>query len=227
MLNLQKKAVVLLMTLMFITSISVLILKNLKDSENFFKVIGTDTSLTQTQITITNVNKEIQEFFKSKKDEDIDEILSNMPEEIPFILNENITIILSISKYQKEITHNVNDINDTYQNNEFNENIDYPSIFFEILKEKRKILKDKNITNIHQVQSIIDEYIFKTKDKRILNIKDNFSYFTISTDTNDTYISCNYDININNINSTVNMIFKVGDTNTSKSFDFNFRNTNE
>ena len=227
MLNLQKKAVVLLMTLMFITSISVLILKNLKDSENFFKVIGTDTSLTQTQITITNVNKEIQEFFKSKKDEDIDEILSNMPEEIPFILNENITIILSISKYQKEITHNVNDINDTYQNNEFNENIDYPSIFFEILKEKRKILKDKNITNIHQVQSIIDEYIFKTKDKRILNIKDNFSYFTIPTDTNDTYISCNYDININNINSTVNMIFKVGDTNTSKSFDFNFRNTNE
>ena len=184
-------------------------------------------SLTQTQITIKNVNDEIKKFFDLKKDEDIEEILSKIPEEIPFILNDDIMIMLSISKYQKDTIHNVNDINDTYQNNEFNENIDYPSIFFEILKEKKKILKDRNITNNHQVQSIIEEYIAKTRDNRILNIKDNFSYFTIPSDTNDTYITCNYDMNINNMSSTVNMVFKVGDTNTSKSFDFNFRNINE
>jgi len=227
MIKVKKKAIVLLITLMFITSISVLILQNLKDSEKFFKVIGTNMSLTQTQITVQNVNYEIRKFFKNKNSEDIQEILSMIPEEIPFILNENIMIMVSLSEYVQEVVHDVNKIDDTYQNDQFNENLDYPNIFFEILKEKKTILKNNKISNNKQVSSIIDEYISKTRDKRILNIKDNFTFFTIPSDTNATYISCKYDININNINSTVNMIFKAGDTNSTKSFDFNFRNINE
>ena len=231
--SVKKKAIVLLITLMFITSISVLILKNLKDSEKFFNVIGTDMSLTQTQITVENVNEEIMKFFKKKKDEDMKDLLSKIPEDIPFVLNDNITILLSLSEYIVENTHKINDINSTYQNDEFYGNIDYPNIFFEILKDKKKTLSKnetnstRSISNNQQINSIINEYITKTRDTRILQIKDNFTYINIPEDTNDTYISCKYDISINNINSSVDMVFKVGDINKSKSFSFNFRKENE
>jgi len=217
---------------MFITAISVLILKNLKDSEKFFNVIGTNIDLVQTQITITNVNEEIMSFFKDKKDEDISSFLEQIPENIPFIISNNIKVIITIQEYKNDNLHYLNNMTSGYSKNNFLLNIDYANVFFDIVEEKKKILS-KNKSNLNlisskqQITSIIDEYIAKTRDTRILNIKDNFTHFPIPEDSNDTFISCKYDININNINSSVDMVFKVGDTNTTKAFSFNFRNKNE
>ena len=221
----SKKGIVLLITLFFISAISLLILQNLKDSENFFKIINTNTSLTQTQISIKNVNDEIMGFFKKNKD-DIDDILEKLPPTIPLELNDDLHININLEQYFIEDYIMIDDLNSTNTTEEFNLNVDYKYTFFEILNKNKKLLNGGKFTNQKQINSIIDEYIKETKDRRILEIKDKFNYGSFDNNDSSVYLNCNYELDISDIKSFVNMVFKVGETNTTK-FEFYFGSSYE
>jgi len=210
----KSKAIVLLITLFFISAISILILKNLSDSEEFINISNTTTNLTQTNITIYNVKNEVMKLFKDKKD-DVDMLLATLPNNLP-LSYENIKIQINIKEIYPDELYNLNDVNLSRNiDSNMSENIDYTHDFF-------SIIKDKNITNNRQIDFIVDKYISLTKDTKILNIKEKFTYIDFN-DSNATYISCKYDIDVGGLKSNSNVVFKVGDLNET-SFDFYFKN---
>ena len=105
-------------------------------------------------------------------------------------------------------------------------NVDYKHTFFEILDKNKKLLVNGKFTSQKQIDSVIDEYIKETRDGRILDIKEKLSYGVFDNNDSSVYLNCNYELDISNMKSIVNMVFKVGDTNTTK-FEFYFRNSGD
>jgi len=194
----MKKSIVLLITLMFIGAISLLILQNLKDSEKFFSLVKTNTNLTQTKVTIDNVNSEIIKFFNKYKDENLDDIFQRVPEILP--LNyANINLSIKLTQLNLENKIYLNDKN-------ISKKIDYHSIdnsyYF------TSLLKDINVTNDKQVHKLVDDYYHYTKDKRIFELQDQLTFLQPAQD----YIKCEYTIDINGLKSYVIMIFRFKST---------------
>ncbi len=206
----RKKGIVLLITLFFITAISVLIFQNLKDTDKFIKEVSFDNSLSQIQITMGNIKDEIPKYLVKNKD-NIEEILENS-QAVPLSYG-NVNLILNIEEYIIP-QFNINNLTtqDTV-NEEFLNNINYKYDFLQIVN------KNKPHTNNNQVKQTIKEYIKLKKDKNILNIAKQFTY--ISDKNISKLISCNYTLKVNDINSEVNFIF---DLNSSKIQDFNIVN---
>ena len=216
----MKKSIVLLITLFFISAISILILQNLKDSEEFLNVVDFDTKLSQTKISIQNLNSEVMKFFKTNNN--IDEIIKQLPIDLPLTLDKNVDLIIHIEQYFPEDYISLNDINQSNLPDEFNANIDYKYTFFQILNKNKKILEAPHkITNQKQVDFIINQYITQTKDDRILNIKDKFSYGKFDNNESSIYLKCKYNINLKDIKSQIDLIFKVGELSPTQ-FEFNF-----
>jgi hypothetical protein len=213
----NKKSIVLLITIFFIAAFSALLIKNLQDSEKFIDISQTPTNLAQTNISISNINTEILNLFKNKKN-DLDLILNTLPDTIPLVF-EGIQLNISFEKINHDNFLNIN--NPTFENKiysdlELNENINYPFDIAELTKER-------DIKNFRQIDDIIQEYIQQTKDDKILNIQNRLS-FQDYNESNTTYISCDYDIDIYDLKSKVNMIIQINENNNSKSkisyFDF-------
>ncbi len=210
----SKKSIVLLITLFFISAISVLILQNLKDTEDFLDEISSQSSLSQVQITINNINTEIPKYLKSNSD-NIDDILANA-KAVPLQFG-NVDILLSIEEYILPQFYINNLTDDMMAEDDFMNNINYQYDFLEIVKKNNK-KKDKYKNN-NQIQHTIQEYIKLTKDSDILNIKDEFTY--IKEDENITLIQCDYSLSIDDKNCSVSFIFDLG---TSKIKEFNILN---
>ena len=219
----SKKAIVLLITLFFISAISVLILQNLKDSEGFFKVVNTNMSLTQTQVTIKNVNDEIMGFFS--KNNNKDEVIKQLPVVLPLSLHDDVNVQINIEEYFVEEYIYVDDLNLSTMTDDFIDSVDYRAVFLEILGKNKKLLNGERFSSKQQINKIIDEYIAQTRSDRILEIKDIFDYGKYDNNES-TYLKCSYELDISSVKSIVNMVFKVGDTNTTK-FEFYFRNSDD
>ena len=132
---------------------------------------------------------------------------------------ENIRLNISINEINYKDYYNLNDkLLKQKIDDEFNKNINYTYDFFLLINKQK-------ITSFRQIDYIINDYITLTKDKNILNIKDKFTYLDMN-DTNSTYVSCKYDIDISGLKSHTDMIFKVGEK-KPMSFDFYFKGINE
>jgi len=216
----KQKGIVLLITLMFIASISLLILKNLDDSEKFFKIVNTDSSLVQTKSLITNTNQQIMKFFKDKSD-NLDDILEQIPSTIPLQLSPNIKVILHISEFYDADYININDINQTKNDVDFIKYVDFKYVYFDILN---KYLKQyKHISNHRQIEYILNQYINETRDTRILKLQNKLIGYKIQNNQQQRYIQCDYVVSVNNISSQSKIIFEVGKL-KYKYYKFSFRN---
>ena len=206
-----KKSIILHITLFFITAISIIILKNLNDTENFLDDISHDNSLTQLQITINNIKDEIPKFLAKNKD-DIDDILE-YSSVVPFKVKD-IDILLKITEYKIPLLP-INELNSTVTLEPiFVENVNYQYDFLELVTKSKK--KYGNYSNNAQIEQTIDDYIKLTKDKDILKIKKEFTFMTISENTR--LIKCEYSIKVDDLNCKAFLIF---DLSTSKIKDFN------
>ncbi len=212
----MKKSIVLLITLFFISAISILILQNLKDTDDYLNTLTFDASLSQTQITMDNMMDEIPKYLKANID-NIDIILENSSA-VPLNF-ENIDIVLNISEYEFA-QFNINNLTqEQITSEDFVNNINYRYDFLEIVKSNKLLLKDKKYISQAQIQQTIREYVEETKDIDILNIKDDFTF--LEDINNSRLIECNYILNANNTASEVSFIF---DLNSTKIKDFNIIN---
>jgi hypothetical protein len=191
MINNKKNAVVLLITLLFIMSISVLILKNLDDSNKFIDEVSYDTTLTQVKITKENVEDEVKRLVNRYKD-NIDELLEISSGGIPLEYG-NIKIIITLMEYNNKQCNinNINNIDDLYEkcDNNIVSNILYPYDLVQTIIKYRL----NTIVNNQQKDFILNKYILKTQDNYILKVKDGFSYI----DNKNKILECRYIILIN------------------------------
>ncbi|MEA2017564.1 MAG: hypothetical protein U9N59_03870, partial [Campylobacterota bacterium] len=190
-------------------------LKNLEDSESFIKEISLDDRLIQNKITIQNVQNEIIKLFNKYNENDkVDDILEVTSIGVPFDYgNIGLTIILEeyfISECNINLLKSEELITSKCGEDTLN-NILYP---YEFIQKQKKYKKEyKTFKSQNQIDFFIDEYIKETRDDKIYQIRDQFTF--ISTDTNDTdsrYIKCQYDITSEDINSSVDFIFKIGES---------------
>jgi len=206
----MRKSIVLLITLFFIATISILILQNLKDTDDFLNELAFDNSLSQVQITIDNIQKELPKYFYKNRD-NIDIILENSSA-VPLNYG-NVELLLNIIEYvPKEFNINKLTTEDT-SSYKFINNITSVYDFVQLVN------KHKPYTSQEQIVQTIDEYIELTHDKDILNITDDFTYFTIKNGAR--LIECNYNLKVNDITSEVSFIF---DLNTTIIQDFKIKN---
>lgn len=201
----MKKGIVLLITLFFISAISILILKNLDDSEQFIKEVATDTSLTQLNITVKNVQKEVLQ-LTTRYQENIDELLEISSEGIPFNYG-NVDLIIQLEEYiLKEC--NLNDINTTQVLYEKCPNtVEYISYIDDFMNIKKQYPK---IENRYQLDHIITRYKNKTRDEKVEEIRiDGFEYLSKKDDESSIYLICHVDIDIDSIKAKNRFIFNL------------------
>ncbi len=216
--HMKKKGVVLLITLFFITAISVLILKNLDDSEKFIDEVSQDVSLTQINITNKNVQAEVIKLVNSYQD-NIDELLEIASAGVPFEYG-NIKLFVNI----EEMILGDCDINkiknqeDLYSicSDAITQHISYP---YDFVEQLNKIKSANGFKNQKQIEFFLQKYQNITKDEKIMDIKDSFGFMNISSDSGDNrYIKCSFDIDVDNIKAKNSFVFKVGSEDL-KSFD--------
>jgi len=200
---LKKQGVILLITLFFISALSVLILKNLDDSEQFIKEVSLDTTLVQLRITRNNIELETKKLIKNYKN-NIDKILDITQDGIPMSY-EGIDVIIKLERYDTS-NCNINDINrSTDINNicgeDINNNINYPYDFKEILETL------KPIDTQQKLDYFFNKYTTITYDNDIGKIADQFSYLDTNSSAN--YLRCNYTIDMLNIEASGYFIFDI------------------
>ncbi len=211
--HMKKKGVVLLITLFFITAISVLILKNLDDSEKFIDEVSQDVSLTQINITNKNVQDEVIKLV-NKYHDNIDELLEISSLGIPFDYGD-IKLFIKIEDYEFKDC-NLNDVSNTEQlyskcSTFTTENILYSYEFIEQLKKYKP--KD-GFKNQKQIEFFLDKYKLSTKDEKIDEVRENLEFLKMpdSETTSIRYLKCSFNIDIDNIKAISEFVFKVGQT---------------
>ncbi len=207
----KQKGIVLLITLFFISAISVLILKNLDDSEKFIDESSYDTRLTQLKITKENVEVEIKNFINKNQDNIKENFVE--PLTLPFQFG-NVNLIIDVS-YLGETSCNINEIKSVVDIlKKCGENIAYNILDKHIFVENlNKLNNDNNISTKEQLDYFIDEYKMSINDEQIDSIKNDFSF--IPKDINATYIKCDYNVFIEEkLGGNGSFILKVGDTDT-------------
>jgi len=98
----MKKGVVLFVTLLFIASVSVLIVANMKDTQSYIGTNNSKFNITQSYHLINDLQKSVSSKLSSiQESDDIDMYISNnFIENLSFEL-ENIKVDLGFSKYEK------------------------------------------------------------------------------------------------------------------------------
>lgn len=174
----MKKGVVLLMTLFFITAISILVLENLDDTQQFLEKQNYKLNNTQVLVAIKNTQKEVSKLINEKK-ENLDKALENdiFQNYIPLELGE-LKINFRISNYSKV---DINKIKGKDQNgikNLFYENnvFDYDS-FVDIYNEKLP-LKDSKVENTKQLEEIINLLIKQVENEDIKTIEEKLGFLS-------------------------------------------------
>lgn len=191
----MKKGVVLLITLFFITAISILVLKNLDDTDTILEKQNYTLNNTQVLIAIKNVQSEVGRLILENK-ENVDDALEDDIFETPLPINiEDLDIKFSVKKYERT---DINDINKkdskTVQNLFLDNDIFDYSDFEEIYKEKL-LASNQKVETTKQVDDIINTFIMRTENQRIYSIVDELGFFSDESlyelDINTKYLGSN------------------------------------
>jgi type III secretory pathway component EscR len=215
--NKKKSGIVLLITLFFIFSISILILKNLQDHEQFLNESSLETTLIQMQMSSENIQNEVKSLVKKYK-ENIDEIINITSNGIPFDYgNIRLNIILDIYDVNRCDLNSIKFDQPFYEQCEQNiiDNISYQYDFIRLLKQYRN--NYHKFSSQDQIDYFINDYKNKTKDENIDNIKNDFTF--LKADENTTYLKCSYEMLLNS--NTINGIFVFANDNNQSNKVFN------
>lgn len=236
----MKKSIVLLITLLFISAISILVFKNLSSGESYLNTVNKEYNNTQVILLVKNVQEELLSYFS--KNDVYDSFVENEQEDItlPFHIKD-IEFTIKVSKYNKEL--NINDFNLSNKEKKelflkkvetmFNENYWDFNSFDEVVNQyfkKYKITIDNPIINSKQVNNIMSDYSQKTYLKEVKNLIDKIGFLPIEIydtkskkNNNIKYLSCFLYFKINKEEYRVSFILDIEKkTNKTGVIDFDF-----
>lgn len=206
----MKKAVVMLITLFFILSITLIIIKNLDDSNEFIKEINVDKYFTQLKVTDQNFKDEIFELIKKHKD-NIDDILEVTSLGIPFNYGDlNLTVVLQEYTVPECYLNDIKKEQTLYDicNAETVDQIMFQYDFRELLDQY------KPLNSQDQIDYFISEYKQLTKDDQIDEIVNSIGYIkplsaSDSNSTDNRYLEFTYSGKVQDSNITGKFIFDL------------------
>ena len=181
----MKKSIVLLISLFFISALSILIIKNLEDTNLFFAEKNHKINKTQIITSFNNIQVEISEIFKNNKN-NITNIIAELNSEYIPIGIKDILISFTITEYDKV---NINllsnkdskdyaELTTLFSDYEIS-NFDGFKYVYKEIEDEYKNTKDENegfVKNNKQIDDIINIIIEKTYNNEILNIKNKLGF---------------------------------------------------
>ncbi|WP_044417263.1 hypothetical protein [Halarcobacter anaerophilus] len=178
----MKKGVVLLISLFFITAISVLVLKNLDDSDKILEQRDYKLSLSQALILTKNIKNEIKKII-NKEGTKIDEYIQNgYFNSISFGI-EGIKVTSSLKEYEKK---DMNQLGGNYNKEDLEEEdaleryLQLNDIYDYALLEdiyKESIEENTKLESSKQVKRVIDKFIENRDSNNIEKIEENLGFF--------------------------------------------------
>lgn len=163
----MKKGIVLFISLLFIASVSLLILKNLQDTDSYINEQNAKFSKTQIIYFINNVKKEVSYILsKNSQIEKIDEYLN-----IPFLFNEkDAQIILELREYDK---YNVNLLKQTDEKKyeHFKDFLQRNGIY-DIYTLKDILIHSEKVSNLKQLDDLLEKFEKESYNVDVSSIKD-------------------------------------------------------
>ena len=215
----MKKSIILLSTLFFISTISILILDNMNNTNSLLEESNADFINTQAMLSINNYKNEIGKLLIKHKSI----VEEKLPLSIPLNI-KNISALISLKKYDR-----IYDINTIISNKEENNkdikeffsihNIDYDSFAYFLKNYMNSMYKVNKINSFKQIDKIIEEYKKSVDNNDIETIKDSLGFIKHTKKSN--LIFCNLDLKIANKTFASEFIY---DLNTIKEDDIKVRN---
>ena len=181
----MKKSIVLLISLFFISALSILIIKNLEDTNLFLEEKNHKINKTQILTSFNNIQIEISKIFKNNKN-NITNIIAELNSEYIPIGIKDILISFTITEYDK-VNINLLSNKDSKDYAELTtlfsdyevSNFDGFKYVYKEIEDEYKNTKDENegfVKNNKQIDDIINIIIEKTYNNEILNIKNKLGF---------------------------------------------------
>ena len=231
----MKKSIVLLISLFFISVISVLILKNLEDTDSYISQQNSKFAKTQILLLIDNVKEEVSKAITASNQGDTKEDYLKDYYNIAFPLKiKDVDILFTLKPYEKE---NINllknkeiedyqDISEIFIDNGIYD-FDY---FIEIYKEKIETYlvseESKEIKNQRQIDEIFNEFIKRTYNDSILVIKDKIGFFDYDQEKakeEEKYDYYELSVNVSFLKEFIKAHYILNKQGKVENFEFSFR----
>lgn len=207
----MKKSIVLLISLFFISALSILILKNLSDTEQYINEQNHKLIKTQLLALVKNIQLEAK-----KNSENLSKVIDKT---IPFEVEKGINIVFTLNNYERTNINVLKDMEKLFNENNIS---DYDSFkyIYNNKKTEYKIDKDNQLVyNSKHVDDIIDTFIKETFNNNILDIKDKIGFFSKEDDKQwyELYIKVDY------LKSVANAYYILDDKGEEKYFELSFK----
>lgn len=182
----MKKSIVLLISLFFISAISVLILKNLEDTDSYVSKQNSKFTKTQILLLIDNVKEEISGAISAANGVESKGDYLKDYYGLPFPLKiKDIDIVFVLTPYQKV---NINllknkepeqykDLSELFLDNNIYDFDYFIEIYREIIEKYFKDFDNKEIKSYKQIDEIFNEFIKRTYSDSILVLKNKIGFF--------------------------------------------------
>ena len=164
----MKKSIVLLISLLFITAISALILKNLEDTDIYVQEQNSKINKTQSMMLIKNVQNEISSLLAKNK-ENVESIIEAQQDSYYPLNIKNIDILFRLGVYDKV---NLNDLNNSDKGIKQStiDRLNDLEVFN--IDNLAYLLRANKIESNKQLDNILTSFIKDTYDDKILEVKE-------------------------------------------------------
>lgn len=229
----MKKAIILLLSLFFIASLSILILKNLEDTQEYLGQKNSQYAKMQMIYILNNVKSEVGAILtlNSKNENESENLLDDYFNK-PFPLKiKDISVVFTLNPYEK---YNINDLKTNDEDKEeskyrvFKRFLADNNIYdFDKLVEiyQQKVEEKGKIENYKQLEDVIDTFIYEIKDDSILKIKDRIGfidYKEAETDEED-YEHYELFVDVNYLKNFMKAYYVLKKNGEVESFEFSFK----
>lgn len=169
----MKKSIVLLISLLFITAISALILKNLDDTEVYVEEQNSKINKAQAIVLVKNLQTEISRAFSNNQDQ-ISSVINDQFSEYYPLKIDNIDIAFKLKPYDKIDLNSLNSSDESLRKQTINQLNDLSVYNIDNL---RYLLKGNKIESYKQLDNILNNFIKETYDSQVLEVKDYLGFF--------------------------------------------------
>ncbi len=175
----MKKSIVLLISLLFIAAVSLLIIKNLSDTDSYLSEQNAKFSKTQIIYFLNNTKDEVSKTLSQNQGKDISSYLNV---DYPIVVKDAL-ITITLKEYDK---YDINLLNKKDEK-------DYENLkkflekngVYDVENLKYLMQNNENIKNYKQRDDLLNDFAIQVYDKRILDLKDYLGFIKFDKKENE------------------------------------------